>query len=98
MLKMPKWFRERLLTKWGIATSLFLIYILLINEHNLLQHFQNKTKLEQLIEQKELLQEKIAADQMKIQELKTNQENLEKFAREQFLMHKDDEDIFVAVE
>ena len=30
--------------------------------------------------------------------LKTNNENLEKFAREQYLMKKDNEDIFIIVE
>ena len=31
-------------------------------------------------------------------ELKTNPDNLEKFAREKYLMKKDNEDIFVIVE
>ncbi|WP_163718053.1 FtsB family cell division protein [Mangrovibacterium lignilyticum] len=98
MIKMPKWVRGKLLTKWGITSVLFFIYILLINEHNLVQHFQNKAKLQQLIKQKEFLEEKIEADQTKIQELQTNQKNLEKFAREQFLMRKENEDVFVVVE
>ncbi|WP_372773564.1 septum formation initiator family protein [Mangrovibacterium sp.] len=98
MLKTPKWVRERLLTKWGITVVIFLVYILLINEHNLVQHMRSKAKLKQLVEQKAILNEKIEADQLKIQELQTNQKNLEKFAREQFLMRKENEDVFVVVE
>lgn len=97
-MKMPKWIRESLLNKYGIATVLFLVYILFLNEHNLVQHFQNKTKLKQLVEQEDLLRAKIEADQQKIKELQTNQENLEKFAREQFLMHQQNEDVFVVTE
>lgn len=95
---MPKWIRERLLNKYGIATILFLVYILAVNEHNLIQHFQNKTKLSQLEEQEDRLRTKIEADKQKINELQTNQENLAKFAREQFLMHQENEDVFVVVE
>ncbi len=96
-MKIPTWVRERLLNKWGIATTVFLVYILLINEHNLIQHVQNKAKLQQLNDQKDILEEKIESDKMKIQELQTSQQNLEKFAREQFLMRKADEDVFVVV-
>lgn len=97
-MKMPKWIREGLLNKYGIATVLFLVYILAVNEHNLIQHFQNKTKLGLLEKEKERLRTKIEADQQKINELQTNQDNLAKFAREQFLMHQENEDVFVVVE
>jgi len=98
MLKTPNWVRERLLTKWGIALVIFIVYILWVNEHNLIQHYRNKRKLSQLKVQNELLQNKIETDRQKIHELQTNQENLEKFAREQFLMHKENEDVFVVTE
>ncbi|PTN07852.1 septum formation initiator family protein [Mangrovibacterium marinum] len=98
MLKTPKWIREQVFTKWGVVTLAFAVYILVINEHNVWQHLQNKSKLKQLTEQKDLLREKIEADKTKIEELQTSQKNLEKFAREQFLMHKQDEDVFVVVE
>lgn len=39
--------------------------------------------------------EKIEADRNRLEELRTNNENLEKFAREQYLMKRADEEIFV---
>ena len=48
--------------------------------------------------EKEYYQKKIEADNEKLKELKTNDENLEKFAREQYLMKKSDEDIFIVEE
>ncbi len=84
--------------KYSFAVFFFLIWIFFFDEHNLLQHFQNKQKLSLLVEQKDFLETKIESDQRKIQELQTNQKNLEKFAREQFLMKKSNEDVFVIIE
>ena len=42
--------------------------------------------------------EKIKTDSARLYQLKTDNENLEKFAREQYLMKKDDEEVFVIVE
>lgn len=43
-------------------------------------------------------QDKIKSDSYKLQELRTDRENLEKFAREQYYMKKDDEDVFIVVD
>ena len=51
-----------------------------------------------MIEQEQYLRNKIVTDKRKIQELQTNQTNLEKFAREEFLMKKENEDVFVVEE
>ena len=40
----------------------------------------------------------LAIDYGKMKELLSNRDNLEKFAREQYLMKKKDEDIFIIVE
>lgn len=89
---------RKIKTKYGIVTLFFLVWIFIFDEHNLVQQYENRDKLEQLIEQEAYLREKIVSDQLKIQELKTNQENLEKFAREQFLMRKENEDVYVVIE
>lgn len=49
----------------------------------------------QLLKDKAFYLEKIEEDRKRLEELQTNNANLEKFAREQYLMKKDDEDIFV---
>jgi cell division protein FtsB len=80
------------------AAVFFILWISFFDDYNLIQHFRNQHKLEQLTEQKEYLKNKIRSDQRKIQELQTNQKNLEKFAREQFLMKKGNEEVFIIVE
>ncbi len=42
--------------------------------------------------------EQIKTDSARLQELRTNDKNLEKFAREQYLMKKDNEDIFIVID
>ena len=42
--------------------------------------------------------DEIKKNQKDIQELQTNAVSLEKFAREKYLMKKDDEDIFVIID
>jgi hypothetical protein len=48
--------------------------------------------------EKAFYQGKIVKDSTDLYELKTNDKNLEKFARENYMMKKDNEDIFVIVE
>jgi cell division protein DivIC len=84
--------------KYFIAGMIFLLWILFFDENNLMAHRKNKKRLSALKAQKEYYQEKIESDNQKIEELRSGQENLEKYAREQFLMSKPDEDIFIVVE
>lgn len=89
---------SKLKTKYGVVIALFVFWVGFFDEHSLLQHFQNKNKLEQLAKQEVLLRNKIVSDKRKIQELRTNLTNLEKFAREEFLMKKENEDVYLIVE
>ncbi|MGC9343398.1 MAG: FtsB family cell division protein, partial [Bacteroidales bacterium] len=66
--------------------------------NNLLDRYKLVREVNQLEKNVEYYQERIQIDSARLIELKTSPENLEKFAREQFLMKKDNEDIFVIVE
>lgn len=54
--------------------------------------------MRQLEKDKAYYEKKIIEDSQRLKELKTNKENLEKFAREQYLMKRDNEDVFVIVD
>lgn len=84
--------------KYLLALALFAVWILFFDENNLMQHQQNRKELALLEEQVDFYKRKIDADKRKLYELQTNDANLEKFAREQFLMKKIDEDVFVIAE
>jgi len=87
-----------LISKYLIALAVFVVWIMFFDENNLRQHHRNLQELALLEEQVDFYKHKIEADKRKLYELQTNDQNLEKFAREQFLMKKADEDIYVIVE
>lgn len=89
---------KSLTNKYLIALAGFVVWIMFFDDNNLRQHRQNLNELALLEAQVDFYKQKIAADKRKLYELQTNDENLEKFAREQFLMKKADEDVFVIVE
>ena len=68
------------------------------DENNLVSHHRNKLRLKALKEQRIFYREKIEADKRKLEELRSGNDNLEKYAREQFYMTKPDEDLFLVVE
>jgi cell division protein DivIC len=84
--------------KYFIAVLIFLVWIMFFDENNIMAHRRNKKRLSALKSQQEYYREKIAADNQKIEELRSGQDNLEKYAREQFYMSKPDEDVFMIVE
>jgi hypothetical protein len=54
--------------------------------------------LRELEAEKNFYLKKYEQDSKRLKELRTDNENLEKFAREQYLMKKENEDVFVIVE
>ncbi len=84
--------------KYVIAILLFALWIIFGDENSIVSHIQSKKQLNELKQQKEYYQERIASDKQKLQDLNRGNEELEKFAREQYHMSKPDEDVFVIVE
>lgn len=81
-----------------LFTLFFVIWMVFIDSNDILTQYKLKTKLNELERQKEFYlerKEKIQADR---QELMSNNELLEKFARERYLMKRKNEDLYVVVE
>jgi cell division protein DivIC len=95
-------FLKRLLkilkNKYVLATLVFFVWILIFDENNLIEQWQNKHELKTLQNDKAYYLKRIQEDSQRMKELKTDNENLEKFAREQYLMKKKNEDVFVIVD
>lgn len=83
--------------KYTLTLFVFFIWMLFFDNNNLIDQVSNIYQLRQLKKDKEYYLEKIKDDKRKLNELQTNNENLEKFAREQYLMKKDSEDVFILV-
>ncbi|GMQ28267.1 FtsB family cell division protein [Algoriphagus confluentis] len=81
-----------------LATSFFLFWMIFIDSNNLINQFRLSKKLWDLEDQKEFYLEKKAQVKAEREELMSNPELLEKFAREKYFMKKQTEDIYVIVE
>lgn len=78
-----------------LSILVFLIWICFVDQNNLLTQFEYRTKLNEIKKDHQFYLEEIAKTKKELNELTTNQKALEKFAREKYLMKKDDEEIFV---
>lgn len=76
----------------------FLIWMMFLDSNDLISRFKMTTKVRSLENEKEFYIEKISEVEKDRQELMTNKELLEKFAREKYLMKKESEDIFIIQE
>lgn len=80
-----------------LGATFFLFWMIFIDSNNLVNQFQLSSKLGQLEDQKEYYQERKQSIAKEREELLSNPELLEKFAREKYLMKKKTEDIYVIV-
>lgn len=76
----------------------FLFWIVFIDSNDLLTQYRLGSKLSNLEDEKAYYNKKIEEVKKDREELMSNKELLEKFAREKYLMKKPTEDIFVVVE
>ena len=81
--------------KYFLTITIFIIWILLLDTNNLIERYSQMTELRKLKQEKEYLARKIEEDRKKLRELKTDNDNLEKFAREQYRMKNKDEDLYI---
>lgn len=84
-----------LVNKYFLSFVVFAVWIFFFDQHNLVDRFKSKQRLNQLMQDTVFYRQKIAHDREAIRLLKTNPQNLERFAREQYRMKAPDEEIFV---
>jgi cell division protein DivIC len=89
--KIPAIFRN----KYILTIFIFLIWLLFLDSNNLISRYKEIRELKKLKSEREYYLKKVEIDRKKLRELKTDNENLEKFAREQYLMKKPDEDLYI---
>ena len=84
--------------KYFIVLFAFAVWITIFDQNSLLFRHKLSSRIEQMKKQKELYTKEIEDNKRKIEELQSSPENLEKFAREEYLMKKENEVIFVVEE
>jgi len=94
----PGKLKSLLLNKYLIVFLSFAVFVTFFDEHNLIQRWKMSRKISQLQEELKFYQEEIKTTRQKKNELQSSDQNLEKFAREQYYMKKENEDIFIIKE
>jgi len=89
--KIPAAFRN----KYILTIIIFIIWLVLFDSNNLISRYKELKELHKLKKDKEYFSKRIETDRKKLHELKTDNDNLEKFAREQYRMKQPDEDLYI---
>jgi len=92
--KLPKPLRN----KYVLVLIFFGLWITFFDKHSLFKQYQLQSTLAELKTKQIFFKSEIKKDSEKALELSSDDKNLEKFAREEHLMKRDDEDVFIFVE
>jgi len=85
------------INKYFISLIAITVWVVFFDKDDLLSQYRLNQKLKQMQTEAKYYHEEIAKSKNDMHELRTNPSNLEKFAREKYLMKKDNEEIFVIV-
>ena len=93
-LRLPAVFRN----VFFLAGVLFAVWMLFFDENNMMVQYNRRHELAQLKKKSNYYKQQIDKVNHQFDELTTNTESQEKFARENYMMKKDSEDVFIIVE
>jgi len=84
--------------KYLIAIATFAVVMLFLDKNDIFTRMSRDKELKELKQSKEYYTRKIEAERKDLEALKNNPAALEKYAREKYLMKKDNEDLFLVPE
>lgn len=88
------WLKNRYI----MAFLIFLVWIFFFDGNSLVSQYRKRRELTELRQERKYYQDEIRETKEKLRELFTDQKTLEKFAREQYLMKRADEEIWMIVD
>ncbi|MBU0697641.1 MAG: septum formation initiator family protein [Bacteroidetes bacterium] len=84
--------------KYFLASLAFIVWMVFFDRNDMTSQLDYRSKVNKLEEEKDFYTKEIAKAEKDLQELTTNPDRLEKFARERYYMRRDNEDIYVVVD
>ena len=88
---------ELFANKYFLVSLCFIVWMLFFDRNDLLSQYEYRSQLNKFKKEKEFYIAEIEKVTTDLNELTTNKERLEKFAREKYLMKKDNEDVYVII-
>jgi cell division protein DivIC len=90
----PAWIKN----KFFIAFALFAAILLFFDKNDLFTQMDRNRQLRELQKSKQYYNSRITAVSTELDKMRSNPATLEKYAREKYLMKRDNEDLFVIPE
>ena len=84
-----------ILNKYMVVTLLFMIWMLFLDNNNIGVWFHTRKTLREQDKQIEYLNGEIRKAESRLNHLTSRKDSLEQFAREEYLFHEDDEDVYI---
>lgn len=92
--KIPTWLKN----KYAITVLLFIVWLTFFDKNDFFTQYQYRKQLKSLETDRDYFKGAIEQTKKDLNELASSPASIEKFAREKYLMKKDDEEIFVFVD
>ena len=83
--------------KYFLVSLAFVVWMIFFDKNDLFSQYQYHQQVSKLKQERDFYQKQTAQVAKDLDELTSNPQKLEKFAREKYLMKKDNEDVFVIV-
>ena len=92
--RIPAWLKN----KYLLCGSGFVVWMLFFDPRDIYSQLQHTRELKELKVSKSFYQKEIAKESSELEQLKSNPAILEKYAREKYLMKRENEDLFIVPE
>jgi cell division protein FtsB len=86
-----------LVNKYAIVTAIFLFILLFSDRNGLVNQWEQKAKYNKVLDENQYFRTEIDKLNKDHENLFSSAKNLEKYAREKYLMKRDDEDVYIVV-
>jgi cell division protein FtsB len=89
--RIPSFFRN----KFFLAGAGFIVWIVFFDHNDVFTQLQRRSELNELKQSKAYFEKQIAENRKFSKDLQFNAQAIEKYAREKYLMKRDNEDLFI---
>jgi cell division protein FtsB len=83
--------------KYFLVTAAFAVWMIFFDRNDLFSQYEYHQQVNKLKQERDFYQKENAQVHQDLSELTSDKHKLEKFAREKYLMKRDNEDVFVIV-
>ena len=92
--QIPSWIRN----KFFVSFAAFCVIVLFLDRNDFFTQYDRLKELRQLKQSREYYTTQIASERKELEALKNNPATVEKYAREKYLMKRDNEELFLVPE